>query len=338
MDSDDNYSVEFEDGSTQNEIPEAKSESPVKNDSVEKHRTNNGKTRKKNNGYKTNRGRTCRICLKRCKRQSKDASEFVETYLKCTGFSLKNGQGPTKICYPCLHELFKVENFISKCSETEHLISKGLVSKNVGSDEDDISDVSDIDELKVPKLPKKLGRPPFCPSKSKVVIPKASGGRPRGNLENIDRINDCKARGRPKNSFKVKLDPEFDNDNVTDERQICFVCGKLVTVKHLPYHLWKHRKDKEIGTTTTETNSLPQCEYCHKVYKSEDGLKTHMKRVHPAVDEMQSKRDESPEPEMIDDNFEKEFHVPTKDEYSQIQSPYNHVQALGTFEDKLEKE
>lgn len=61
----------------------------------------------------------------------------------------------------------------------------------------------------------------------------------------------------------------------------------------------------------------------------------HMKRVHPGVVYgMPAKREDSPEIEMIDDNFEKEFHVPPKDEYPQIQSPYNHVQALHYLQQK----
>lgn len=381
MDSDDDtfddYSIEFDDEPAKNDVSKEKSESPCVESKIRssvKDKTKNGKVGK-NKGYTT--GRSCRICLKRCKKQSRDASEFAETYLKCTGFSFENGQGPTKICYPCMNELLKVENFIEKCSETEDKLSKGMVPKDGESDhDDDISDISDVDvviegedcessgsnfsdkivkkkkrgkkrldkpKLKdVPKLPKKenRGRPPLDPSKRKPILSKGPRGRPRGSNKPKDGADKIfRPPGRPKNSFKVKLEQENGEDGVKREdgttqasesdRQICFMCGKLVRAKQISYHLWKHRKDEEMGATPRPDAAPPTCEYCHKVYKSADVLKNHMKRIHPGVVYgMPAVRDDSPDPKTMDDNFDKEFHVPPKDEYPQIQSPYNHVQAL----------
>lgn len=357
MDSDnetfDDYSIEFDDDEAPQAI-ESDSDSPSKPQNKPKP---NGTPRKTNS-----QTLSCRICLKRCSKQSKNCSEFAEIYLKCTGFSFEDVQGPTKLCFPCMNELLKVENFIEKCSETEEKLSKGL--KNDISN-DDISDIDDFDVViegeeesdasnfsdTIKKKPAKSvgkpikpavttpngprierrGRRPLSPSQRKPKPMKGPRGRPKGSFKILKDSDSSprvvKPKGRPRNSFKK------EDDELSEERQICFVCGKFVRKKQLPHHLWLHRKNEEAGEKA-KTEGIVQhiCEFCNTIYKSLESKIAHMKRIHPAVVFGMPVR-ESPEPQeedMRDDNFEREFHVPTPKEvdYPPIQSPYDHHQAI----------
>ncbi|XP_063705704.1 uncharacterized protein LOC134834843 [Culicoides brevitarsis] len=361
MDSDtyDDYSIEFDedDDNFEPEIEHNDSdEAPKKQETTEK-RTKKTST--------DNKKLICRICLKRCSQQSKDCSEFAEIYLKCTGFSFEKDQAPTKLCFPCMNELLKVENFIEKCSETEAKLSKGLGTKALDdSDAGNISEVSDFDVVfegeddsdgsnfsdtvkpspvkrgrprieRPPKPPvdpnaprvERRGRPPLSPSHRKPILPKGPRGRPKGSfkVKNDDEEPKVAKPKRPKTETGVKRE-----DKDPDELQICFVCGKSVRRKQLPHHLWKHRKDEEQGKDVKSEGERHTCEFCQTNYKTEDALKGHMKRTHPAVIFGMPSRD-SPEPPEEDDNFDREFHVPTPGtmkEYPPIQSPYDHQQAL----------
>lgn len=215
----------------------------------------------------------------------------------------------------------------------------------------------------------KMGRPRKDPSEKRIEIPKGPRGRPRldPSLKKSKPLP-IRGRGRPKGStsrltdeemeIKVhKKEPLWEKQIIRDinekgeitikrddgtiesrlEKQICYMCGKLVKIKHLPYHLWKHRKDEESGSEKTRNkqsgDKVPKCEFCHTTYKSEYQKQAHMARKHPAAqfiadDEYTVYQDE----ETIEnegDNFEKEFQVPPEqDDYHQIKSPYNHAQAL----------
>lgn len=368
----DDYSVEFDDEPSVNEVSKTVNETSVTRDTIEK-------DKKKKTEVGNKKRHICRICLKRCNRKSKNASEFAFIYLKCTGFTFDDGHSPKKLCHVCMNELLKVENFIDKCSETEDKLSKGLeiLTKNieVASEDEVFSEISDVEvviegedesegtklsdtivkkmkvtqrkvKLKPHKKPVKLkvekpkeikvvaktpkregrGRPPLDPSEMKSNHEKRIL---QSKMKQKDEFRVIKPIGRPKNSFKEKcVDVKIENGiQKTQDRQICFVCGKLVRNKQISYHLWKHRKDQEIKPTEITS---PTCEFCNKVYKTEEHKKSHMKRIHPAVAYgMPSVRNESPEPDMNNDNFEKEFYVPPKEmEYPQIQSPYTHIKAL----------
>lgn len=391
----DDYSIEFDD----EEPPKKTSETTDANSKVRKKpgppKVSTYVPRRKNKGYST--GLSCRVCLKKCKKQSREANEFADIYLKCTGFSIEEGQTKIirKICYPCMNELLKVENFIDKCSATEEKLSKGYVPKEwwEGGDEKDddeqdcdekdgvekeggVSDISDVDvviegedfssdhsnfsdTLKKPKqkkevvksnvekpieikIPKTRGRPPLSPSQRKVkpkprgrvgrppgYSPKIKIGRPRGSLNIKKDDSTLDLFTSPNNpSGEHKVEREDGSQGTEVERQICFVCGKLVRVKQLAYHIWKHRKDEQEGKIEKKQH-LPRCEYCDKFYKTEELKKNHMKRIHPGVVYgMPSEKTASPEPQSEDDDFEKEFQVPPKDDYAQIMSPYDHTQAL----------